>query len=794
MKFRMIMALTVLIGLSGLVACGGVEGRKQKYLEQAEASFQKGDFEKARINFKNVLQIDPKDIKGREGFARTLEKLQDWRGAVAQYRAIVEENPANSEAKIKLGQLYLLAKASDLALTLAEEVLSANATHDGALALKAASQLQQGDVQNATLNAEQAYKLNSASIDNIVLLASIYGSQQRSDDAIQLLENELKNHPDSSSIQILLSQLYLATDRKALAEQSMLKLIELNPEEIAYKSQLARFYQGNGRGAEAEALLTKSVSQEPTNLAAVVALEQFYLLRKEANKAEAALKKSVNNNPEDAEFSLHLAAFYIAQQKQELARAIYTDLLSRDTTVMLKAKNRLAYMASREGKTDEALRLIGEVLVENPADVEALTLRGGIALGRRQAVDAINDLRAVLNATPDSPDIIKMLGQAHRLNGEKQQAVEMFKAALNLQPNDVDLRINLADLLLEMKEINQAARQLEMANQMAPNNTIVLEKRVNVYLQGQYLDDADQVVEQLRRLIPQSPRNSYYAGLIAQARNRHEDALKAFDESLSLKSGALEPVTAKVKSYIALQRIDDAIVWLDAEIVKNADNPALYNLVGELRLAKKSWSSAQQAFDHAIQMKPDWWIPYRNMALLLRNKNNDRDAYTYLQTVVDTVDSIPLRIELANYAERLQEYDAAITQYEKVLAARPDNKIIVNNLAMLIVTHKSDEASLMRAAQLSAQLEGLDVPSFLDTAGWVHAARGDYQAALPMIQQAARGAPEDPSIQYHLALVYWETSDSQNATRYLEKALASEKPFSGREKAEALLAKIKAQS
>lgn len=794
MKSRYVLPLVAAAALSVLVACDGAEGRKQKYLQQAESSFAQGDYEKARINFKNVLQIDPKDMQGREGIARTLEKLQDWRGAVAQYRGIVEDDPASTAARIKLGQLYLLAKASDLALVLAEDVLATQGTHDGALSLKAGAQVQMGKADEALLNAEQAYKINPASIDNIVLLASIYGIKGRPDDAIAMLEKEAVNHPQSSSIQTLLVQFYFNTQRVALAEQALIKLVELNPDQVGYKSQLSRLYEATGRKDEAEAILVEAARQNPGNVDLVSALQGFYLQRQDLQKAEQVLADAIRQNPQMHELRLRLAGFYLAQKRNDDARKIYEALLEEDKTTMLKAKIRLAYMDSLDNKPDQALARIAEVLQENPADVEALTLRGRIYLARNQPVDAINDLRAVLGATPDSPDVIKMLGQAHRLNGEKQQAIDLFKTALNLQPRDVELRLQLADLLLEVQQLNQAAKQLEMASALFPDDVRILEKRVMVYIQGQYLDDADALIAQLRKLVPESARNAYYAGLVAQAREQHEDALKRFDEALALKSGAIEPMTAKIKSYIALDQIDQAIAWLGATMNTMDDNPVAHNLLGELWLAKKNWANARASFNRCMELKPDWWVPYRNMALVEQGSADAKKAFAYLASVVDKVDSVPLRIESANYAMGLGDHDYAIGQYETVLATAPDNMVLVNNLAMLIITHKSDEDSLRRASELSAQLEGQSNPAFLDTAGWVHYTRGDYQRALPMIQQAARSAPEDPTIQYHLAMVFWGTSDRENTARHLERALETGKPFIDRDKAEKLLAEIRQQS
>ena len=791
LSFRFV--LVVLLS-AAIAACGGAEGRKQKYLDQADASFAKQDYEKARINYKNVLQIDPKDVKGREGFARTLERLKDWRGAVGQYRAIIEEDPKNNAAKIKLGQLYLLAKASDLALTLAEEVLAVEATNDAALALKAGAQSQMGKSAEALVNAEQAYKLNKSSLDNIILLASIYSGMKRQDDAIALLEAETANHPDSSSIYTMLSQIYLATQRTALAEGTMKKLIELNPSVVGYKSQLARFYEISGRKDEAEAVLQAAVASEPGSVDSTVALHRFYLQRNDNEKAERVLRDAIAIAPENYDLQLSLAGYFLAQKNIDKAREIYTGLLEKDEVTILKAKTRLAYLSHLEGKADAALATLEEVLKENPADVEALKLRGAINLGRNKPVDAINDLRAVMSATPDAPDVLKMLGRAHLLNRENQQAIDLYKAVLNLQPGDVELRIQLADVYSSMGEKNEAAKQLETANKQVPNNPVIMEKLVRIYIDSQYLDDAENVLKNLQVLTPESPRNAYYKGLVYQARNQHQQALAEFDKSMALKAGATEPMAAKVKSYIALKQIDEAIAWLASVEGSGQPNPVALNLQGELLMAKKSWDKAKQYFQRSAEAKPGWWIPHRNRAMVENAENNADSAYQYLAGVVDAVDSAPLRIEMANYAERSGKYDSAIQQYEAVLAKNADNQVIANNLAMLIVTYKKDAESLNRARQLADQLSASDNPSFLDTAGWVQSVAGDYQRALPMIQQALRAAPDDPAIQYHLAMTYLGASDKANATHYLEQALGSDRKFHGREEAERVLAQLKQQS
>ena len=52
--------VALLLAASLLTACGGKEERKAKYLEKGKAYLAEKNYDKAEIEFKNVLQIDPK--------------------------------------------------------------------------------------------------------------------------------------------------------------------------------------------------------------------------------------------------------------------------------------------------------------------------------------------------------------------------------------------------------------------------------------------------------------------------------------------------------------------------------------------------------------------------------------------------------------------------------------------------------------------------------------------------------------------------------------------------------------
>ena len=99
-------ALLAMIFISG---CGGAEERKAKYLERGKAYFEEENYDKAKVEFKNVLQIDPKTPEPHYYLGRIAQSNQEWRKAFGSYRKAVDFIPEFVYERARLGIFYLLA-------------------------------------------------------------------------------------------------------------------------------------------------------------------------------------------------------------------------------------------------------------------------------------------------------------------------------------------------------------------------------------------------------------------------------------------------------------------------------------------------------------------------------------------------------------------------------------------------------------------------------------------------------------------------------------------------------------
>jgi tetratricopeptide (TPR) repeat protein len=165
----------------------------------------------------------------------------------------------------------------------------------------------------------------------------------------------------------------------------------------------------------------------------------------------------------------------------------------------------------------------------------------------------------------------------------------------------------------------------------------------------------------------------------------------------------------------------------------------------------------------------------------------DGAVSAYEQGLKALPDNPQLMIGLAGVHERQKDYEAAISVYEKLLEQQPDNAIGINNLVALLSDHRSDAASLDKAAELAAKLEKTEQPAFLDTAGWIYYRKGDYDKAAGILKGVVEQSPEVPVFQYHLGMAYLKLGDKAAASEHLTRATDGEFSYEGIEEARAAL-------
>jgi tetratricopeptide (TPR) repeat protein len=79
--------------LTGLVACSTPDEKAASYYQKGSSLLEKGEFEKAKLEFRNALQIRKNMVNAWYGLAQVAEKQGDWQGLFELLRKVLELDP-----------------------------------------------------------------------------------------------------------------------------------------------------------------------------------------------------------------------------------------------------------------------------------------------------------------------------------------------------------------------------------------------------------------------------------------------------------------------------------------------------------------------------------------------------------------------------------------------------------------------------------------------------------------------------------------------------------------------------
>lgn len=564
----------VIVGLvATLVACGGAEDRKTVYMKKGQEYYEQGNYEKARLEFQNVLQIDPKDLEARFHLAESLEKLENWQGAASHYLAVMGEKPDHRGALLNMGRLFLLSNNNDKARENAEKILSTAPDDVEALTLMAAVEAKAGDRAKAMETIERALKKDPQNAEGASLKASLLLLDGKSEESIKLLNDAIAAHPDEVALSINLARVYASIGRPDDAATAFAQVIEKKPDVLAYRSAYARFLIGLKRNDEAEKVLKDAIAKFPEEQAAKLAYIEFLSGTRSVKVAIDELSKMIAAEPDNTALKFALGKVYEATNQLDEAGKLYDGIIAaeKEGPDLLQAKGRMAVVKARQKDLPAAKALVEEVLKENPRDADALTLRGTLLLNEGDAAAAIADFRTILRDAPANVAAVRLLSRAHIVNKEPELAKDVLKQGIEANEKAGVLGLDLANFLASQNELDEALATLDTVLAKNPKELQALEGKFKIFVYRKELDKAAEIAEQMKTASPEAVKGYHFAGLVQQAKGNLEASIGEFQSALDRAPDAVEPLSQLIKSHLALKQRDLAVKKLKEVIARSEE-------------------------------------------------------------------------------------------------------------------------------------------------------------------------------------------------------------------------------
>lgn len=779
-------------------ACGDSAEKVQHYLDSGKEFYSKGNYDKAKVEFKNALQINNNLSDAYFHLALMDEKNQNWKGMFENLSQVVKLTPDHVEGHIKLGQLLLLSGETDKAMAEAETLLKLNSGNADAYVLKGSVLLRQGNQKAALEAVDKALALSPGNTDAVNLKVITYMESKDFAQALAIVEDALKVNANDLALNLLKLQIDMKTNKPEAVVADYQSLIKNYPDNLDFQYALAKYYDESGKGADTKSILQKVINEHPDDLKSKLVFVE-YLATKTPAEAITALQGYIAQRPDTAGYYLPLAKLLISQNKWAEAKEPLNWLINNkpEDKESLAAKVLLAKMALNDKDNDAALKLVDEVLSANAGHYDALVLRARIRLLNGLTDQVVSDLRGLLRDYPKSDEAMVLLAHAYTKQDAQALADEQFRKALEVNPGNFDAVMPVVSKMIKSKDIARADEVLQKALAVKPDHAGALQALAQVRLLKKDWSGTQKVAEMISTKPKGDGFSKYLSGKVSEGQGQYKEAVASYKDALAVSPGLSDALIGLMRSYEALKQRKDMFAYLDEFITANPENTYPLILKSRLYMLDKRPDEALKLLSGAIEKWPKVTALYETMANIHTANQEREKAISVLQKGLESdPGNVGLRMMLANIYEQGKDYDKALENYEALIAKNPNVDVAVNNLVSLLLDHYKTKENIDRAVKLAARFEKSEQPFFYDTYGWALLNSDRNDEALKVFKEVVAKMPDVPVFKYHLGLAYHKKNNSSAAIAELEKALeigGKQKGFVEREAVETLLKEIKAE-
>ena len=791
---RIIAALAIVAFVAG---CGGGEDRQAKYLERAKQFYEEENYEKAKIETRNVLQINPKNADARHLFGQLNLAQGDIRKAFGGFISVLEVEPDHIGANISMAEVYLALKGFEKVLEHANKVLAVDEANVKAMGLKALALSESGEKVLGGELARKVLEVDPGSAHSLAVLVQDAYTDGTVESMIEILERGQKANPKEERIAKMKLAVYEALGRNDDVEKELKSLIVAWPEDPSYVGTLSSFYIRESRMDDAEQVLRDYAASREGEIDPKLQVISFLLRHKAQDAAIAEVNKYIEADPEESKFRLALAQLHLFTGDKGEAKAVLEETINNDprSVSSIEARNMLAGMALQDEDVEGARALLEEVLSIEPENTLALLARARLSIGDREIKAGIADLRAVLKNDIESVDALTLLARAQEMQGNTDLALDNYKKLMVLEKPNVQILASAARLAISSQSYQEAESYIRQALELEADNTQLVTNLIRLLALKEDWTAAEGFI---RRLIDSEESKAlgyFLEGGLKERIGDADAAIASYRKSLEDEPKAVESLISLARSLQEHNGIEVAISEIDKHCQAYPEQSHCYYTLGTLRAQEGDMEEAVRQLDKALALAPESVSTYKQKAKIYATQGDVENVEQTLLAAIEATDNTNLSFELAGVYLQIGRYEEAEKIYDGLLEENADNLAVKNNLAMVYAEYLATEENLLRARVLIADLQESDNPAYLDTVGWVFYVSGDYDQAVTYLQAAVDKVGSSGLLQYHLAMALYKSGELSNAREHLELALANEDDnFSGREEAKKLLAELGEQS
>jgi putative PEP-CTERM system TPR-repeat lipoprotein len=430
-----------------------------------------------------------------------------------------------------------------------------------------------------------------------------------------------------------------------------------------------------------------------------------------------------------------------------------------------------------------------QALKLDPGLFAATASLAAMDLIEKNPAQARQRLEAATEADPRNPFALMALAELKASTGAPiDESKTLLAQAIKAAPSEAAPRLQLIELLLKKRLYKEALAAAQEAAVALPGDVHVLDTVGRAQMEA---GDVEQSIGTFRRLAAASPKSALaYTRLadVFKASGRREQSEVVLRKALEIEPDLEQAQVELVNLLVAGNRANDALeftrhlqrdrpkqpagYWLEAWVHFKSHRPDAAVATLRAGLAKLEGSSSLAR------------SLYKTLTDIGRQAEADQFGTAWMKAHPK---DLAFDYELASSDIRRHRLEQAEARLLRIVAARPDHPLALNNLAWVLAARGRPGAVgyAQRAVDLLPRR-----PALMDTLALALAAEKQPDKALAMQKEAVELAPTDNGLHLGLARIALQAGDKVLARKELERLLALGPAFTARADVEQLMKEL----
>ncbi|MCC3535373.1 MAG: tetratricopeptide repeat protein [Microcoleus sp. PH2017_25_DOB_D_A] len=280
-------------------------------------------------------------------------------------------------------------------------------------------------------------------------------------------------------------------------------------------------------------------------------------------------------------------------------------------------------------------------------------------------LEAENLYRQIVEAQPESANVLCLLGIAVRQQGKVAEAIDFYDRAIAQNPDFVEAHLNKAHVLMDVGATQRAIASYEQVIQLSPNTALAYN---NLGWLKQHLGEIDSAISYYQTALQLDPNlletAHNLAGLLKD-KNQLNEAVACYLHALKINPKLTYSLIGLGRIFQQQGKLPEAFDCYQQAIALEPNNPEAQNNVGAFYHEQGNTKAAISHYRQALKLKPDFVDAINNLAHALVDLGEFQEAFACHHRALELQpDNAIAHLELALTLLLFGDFQRGFAEYE----------------------------------------------------------------------------------------------------------------------------------